>query len=94
MAGSDATDHRVLFDDTYTGVRYRYGCRHGRGWTWFGIPEGSIAGSGRKSDEYVGGVWDYPSPIPGERAERFSMEPLGVMIPEADLAAARVELGG
>jgi hypothetical protein len=63
---------RAIFDDEYTGPRYRYGLQN-RPIGGANIPAGWIIWSGRASTEFRHGTLDYPAKLPEGTADNFEL---------------------
>ena len=67
----------ILYDEQYTGPRFRYGMYHGRVQTLFGRPDGCIVGSDRPDARFPYGFTEYPFELDAETVDRYDFVPLG-----------------
>jgi len=63
---------RSIFDDEYTGPRYRYGLQY-RPLSLGAVPEGWIIWSDRESDDFRHGTLDYPVKLPEGTANNYEL---------------------
>lgn len=62
----------IIFDNDYTGPRYRYASLL-RPCSFANIPDGCIILSQRKHSKYLHGTVDYPAPLTDAQVDRFDM---------------------
>ncbi len=69
--------NEILFDDTYTGPRWRYGLQY-RPLTNAGVPKGWIVFSDKVHSDYPAfGTVEYPFELTDEMAKQTDIVPLG-----------------
>ena len=66
----------LLYDDTYTGRRWRYGLVY-RPLTAASAPKGWIIFSLKKSQQYPYGTVDFPRPLTEDEVTGYQLEPEG-----------------
>lgn len=69
--------NKAIFDDEYTGTRYRYGLQN-RPIGGANIPQGFIIWSDRKNPLYRHGTVDYPKELSEQTVKNFELEFVGV----------------
>jgi len=67
---------KAIFDDEYTGPRFRYGLQN-RPIGGANIPAGWIIWSDRKDPAYRHGTVDYPAMIPQQTADNYELVFIG-----------------
>jgi len=70
---------RAIFDDEYTGPRYRYGLQF-RPLSLGAVPDGWIIWSDRKDPAYRHGTVDYPAMIPQQTADNYELVFMGEFV--------------
>ena len=63
---------RAIFNDEYTGPRFRYGLQY-RPIAPGAVPKGFIIHSDRLSSEYRHGTLDYPTMLPQQTADNYEL---------------------
>lgn len=66
----------ILYDDEFTGPRYRYGL-HSRPLSPGAVPKGFIVHSDRPHPDFRHGTLDYPVKLPDDRADNFELVFIG-----------------
>lgn len=75
-----AAPDRPLYDDEYTGPRWRYALLHRPHWTIGAYPDGSLIWSERTHDDYPFGTVDFPRQLTPDEVRNYQLEPVEIEI--------------
>ncbi len=69
-----------IFDDTYTGPRFKYGCTYRPPFNG-GAPDGMIIFADKKHPDFDYGTIEYPFELTAEQISRYELIPVPEALP-------------